>query len=105
SWVATGTEGSVAYDVEGVAEFTISWDNPFVGSNSGDQFVAGPRQNRYVSALISGNGNHSQMRYLIGNQPTPFSVRQILGKASGADLSHGLRQLMPGTMHPPVSLR
>jgi len=98
SGVATGTEGSVTYDIDGVNRFTISWDNPFfnpLGSNSCDDIVEGASRNRYVSFSISGNGNHAQMRFMIGSRPTPYSVRQIIGTDTGTDLTQGLRRLIP----------
>jgi hypothetical protein len=108
SGVLIGTEGSATYNIDGVNSFTISWDNPFSGSNSCDDIVEGASKNRYVSFSISGNGNHAQMRFMIGNRPTPYSVREILGTETGTDLTQGLRRLIPPNQVPPnrvVSLR
>jgi len=98
SGIAVGTEGSVTYNIDGVNRFTISWNNPFFnpfGSNSCDDIVEGATRNRYVSFSISGNGNHAQMRFMIGNRPAPYSVRQIMGTETGSDLTLGLRRLIP----------
>ena len=105
SGALVGTEGNVVYSIDGVSKFTLVFDCPFIGNNSCDDLVEGRSQNRFVSFSISGNGNRAQMRFMIGDRPTPYSVREILGTNAGTDLAPGIRRLMPATLAPPISLR
>lgn len=99
SGVLEGTQGSVTYDIDGVNIFTIIWDVPFIGNNSCDDIEDGVSHNRFVGASIAGNGNHAQMRFMLGSRSIPFSVKEILGTDTGTNLSRGLRQLFPATLH------
>lgn len=76
-----GVEGFVTYDLDDGAgsRFTIHFDNPEVGSNSGDCSVEGAVSNRYFTKAITGSGNHgAHMRYIIGQLNGPFSLRAFL---------------------------
>jgi len=75
----TGTEGDVTFTGGGLT-FIVSWDNPFIGSNSGDATMSGAETNKYQVDHIIGNGNHSQNRYALirtappdGNPAVQFS--------------------------------
>ncbi|MGQ8826222.1 LGFP repeat-containing protein [Bacillus sp. NA_146.1] len=72
SWsVATGTEGSVTYAGDGV-EMTVYWNNPFVGNNSCNISVTGPKSIQYVGTRVCGAGNtNAQMRYELKSIPFP----------------------------------
>ncbi|MFU2017693.1 PASTA domain-containing protein [Peribacillus butanolivorans] len=64
SWsIGTGTEGSITYAGEGI-ELTIYWDNPYVGSNSCNIQLTGPKASKYYTNSECGSGNQAaQMRY------------------------------------------
>lgn len=76
-----GVEGFVTYDIDDGAgsRFTIHFDNPEGGSNSGDCSVEGAVSNRYFTNSIIGSGNHgAHMRYIIGQLKGPFSLKTFL---------------------------
>ena len=62
--IATGTEGSVTYQVDGATTFTVRWDNPFIGSNESDQSLDGSHRNAYRGVSSTGAGDQkAAMRY------------------------------------------
>ena len=62
--IATGTQGSATYEVEPGINFVVSWDNPFVGSNSSDQSLGGPNHGDYRGISTTGSGDQkANMRY------------------------------------------
>jgi len=98
----TGTEGSVTYSVDG-SEFTITWDNPWAGSNSADASVSGPHSRRYHVYVGVGSGNHSRNKYWLYEKPPPFSLREFLPPPP-FDPSRGIRSLAPPNQQP-ISVR
>jgi uncharacterized protein with LGFP repeats len=61
--VATGTEGNATYQGDGF-QFTVSWDNPFVGGNSSAASLSGPNHNAYRAVATTGVGDQqAPMRY------------------------------------------
>jgi hypothetical protein len=103
SGILTGTEGEISFNIDGIDTFTVKWDVPFTGNNSCDDTVEGARRNRYVSFSMAGNGNHAQMRFMIGNRSIPYSITQIL--KGEADLSRGLRQFFKTPLPSTTSVR
>ncbi|MFF5962097.1 hypothetical protein [Streptomyces luteogriseus] len=77
SGLATGTEGSVTYQIEDidgvrVGEMRIHWDNPFVGSNEYDASVtptaeAGGALRGYSVLHIGGDGNDANVTFMLLN--------------------------------------
>ena len=62
--IATGTEGHVVYNVAGLAEFTISWVNPFIGGNESSGTVSGGHLALFRVVTTTGAGNTAaHMRY------------------------------------------
>lgn len=104
SGLFVGTQGRATYIIDGVNRLTVKWDNPFVGNNSSDATVEGVTRNRFVWDSITGNGNHSQARFLVGHRQVPFSVKNIL-QVTGTDLRKGVRQFFPSPLPNPQSLR
>ncbi|MBO8190622.1 hypothetical protein ITI46_02720 [Streptomyces oryzae] len=73
---ATGTEGSVTYqleDVDGVrmGEVSLHWDNPFIGSNSYGESVtpaaADPAGQGFSIVHVGGKGNNSHVTFQLLN--------------------------------------
>jgi len=59
--LATGTQGSVSYALSSGGTVTISWDNPFSGSNSYSiQAPAG-----YQGTYTGGDGNSNQVSFYL----------------------------------------
>jgi hypothetical protein len=104
SGLFVGTQGRATYIIDGVNRLTVKWDNPFAGSNSSDATVEGATRNRFVWDSITGNGNHSQARFLVGHRQVPISVRNIL-QTTGTDLSKGLRQFFRSPLSQNQSVR
>lgn len=62
--IGTGTEGSITYSVDGTAELTISWDNPFIGDNESSASVSGGHLALFRVVTTTGVGNTgAHMRY------------------------------------------
>jgi hypothetical protein len=55
--VGTGCEGRVEYTAAGDVQWTVHWDNPFIGSNSGDTYLGGSQASDYVAEEFNGGGN------------------------------------------------
>jgi hypothetical protein len=69
--IATGTQGSVTYaSDDDKFTFSVSWDNPFLGSNSSGAQVSGPDASRYRVIWFTGSGNtKAEMRYFLFELP------------------------------------
>ena len=91
----TGTEGSVTYaSDDGKFTFTVSWDNPWRGSNSSNASVSGVDCSRYLPFSETGNGNTAaQMLYFLFVHPDSSVKDSLKGKG---DVSKGLRSFQPG---------
>lgn len=62
--IGTGTEGTVSYVVDGLADLSVSWDNPFVGDNEASASVSGGELAPFRVAVTTGVGNtQAHMRY------------------------------------------
>jgi hypothetical protein len=63
--VATGVSGSVTYAVDGIGQFLIGFDNPFIGSNAVN-VNADPAIDNVMQILgEKTDGNHNQARFAI----------------------------------------
>lgn len=87
--IGTGTQGNVTYSGDGLT-LNVSWDNPFIGSNSCDASISGPSSCRYNVIHECGSGNTGAgMKYILteggslkqalGNQNInpPANIRQV----------------------------
>jgi|SRR5215469_8083037 len=69
--LATGVSGSVSYSVEGIGQFLIGFDNPFLGSNAVN-VTADPTVDAVTQILgEKTDGNHNQARFAILQKSTP----------------------------------
>lgn len=99
----TGVEGRVIYTIDDGAgsRFTVHFDNPEIGGNSGDGTVDSVISNRYFTKAIIGTGNNgARMRYILGELNPPFSLKTFLqnAKPSGFDPNSpviSIRRLQP----------
>src|SRR5689334_9085007 len=63
--LATGVNGMVTYDMQGVGEFAIAADNPFIGTNSVNVF-SNAAVDQFVSILgAHSDGNHNHARFAV----------------------------------------
>lgn len=63
--MGTGTKGSVTYKSNGL-EITLSWKNPFVGSNDSAITLAGPNHAAFEGNATPGIGNkQASMNYAL----------------------------------------
>jgi hypothetical protein len=74
SGVATGVEGTVTYTAEGAADFTVHFDNPFLGSNS--QSVSSNTDDVLSILGDISSGNHAHARYSVLDRSSPFPSLQ-----------------------------
>lgn len=71
--VGTGCEGTVTYRTpDGDLEWTIHWDNPFMGSNSADCTPDGSGD-PYQGLAQHGGGNDAQFRFTLTGGPKDSS--------------------------------
>lgn len=82
--VFTGAVGEVKY-AGNKAEFTITFDNPWAGHNSGNIEAAGDHSDAYKVNHVIGNGNVSKNKYDIAAQ----SEHVFSGGLSHAMWTHG----------------
>jgi hypothetical protein len=69
--IATGTEGSVTYTLDGInGEAIFYWDNPFVGKNS----ASGSAPSGYKVDKIGDKGNNTLVFFSIHDANNPVSV-------------------------------
>lgn len=69
--IATGTEGSVTYRLDGISGTSIfNWDNPFVGSNSAN----GSGSSGFKIDTIGNKGNRTLVFFSIHDANNPVSV-------------------------------
>jgi hypothetical protein len=62
--VATGTEGHVVYDVDGLAKLTVYWNNPFFGDNQSSATITGSHLGLVRVDTTTGVGDTAaHMRY------------------------------------------
>ena len=91
SGFATGVEGSCTYRVEGVGDFLVGFDNPFVGSNSVNA-NANPTFNAQIAVLgEKSDGNHNHARFAVVEKTAPIPGGQggfsACSKCSGMHFS------------------
>jgi hypothetical protein len=73
--ILTGTEGSVTFAANELA-LTVSWDNPWAGSNSCDASMSGNDVIRYQLTHTCGSGNtNAHMRYELFEFPAQSEWR------------------------------
>ena len=72
--IATGVEGWVTYAAEGAADFTVHFDNPFLGSNS-QSVQSNTDEQLSILGDISG-GNHAHARFSVIDRSAPFPGAQ-----------------------------
>ena len=72
--VATGVEGGVTYTAEGASDFTVHFDNPFLGSNS--QSVHSNTDDVLSILGDISSGNHAHARYSVLDRSSPFPSLQ-----------------------------
>ena len=104
--VATGVEGRVIYAIDDGAgsRFTVHFDNPEIGSNSGDCSVHGAISNRYFTqAIIGGGNNGARMRYILGGLNPPFSLRTFLENAKPTGFDPNAPVVSIRGLQPPVT--
>jgi hypothetical protein len=73
SGIATGISGSCTYNAEGVGDFLVGFDNPFVGSNAVNA-NASPTVQAQISIIgekSDGNHNHARFSIIENGPPTP----------------------------------
>jgi hypothetical protein len=63
--VATGVEGSVSYVGDGITDLLIGFDNPFIGSNSVNVTLSGPRAADLSLLSLISKGNHARARFTL----------------------------------------
>jgi hypothetical protein len=72
----TGTEGSVTYSTQGpTVYFTLSWNNPWAGSNACNASLDGERTAAFAITHICGSGNDALMKYELRQVRDPRFVR------------------------------
>jgi hypothetical protein len=101
--VATGTEGFVRYQVEGVnGNAQFNWDNPFAGSNSAGG--SGPRG--YAVELVGDKGNRTLVFYSFhdANRPQALcAANWIIGKlGKNAEAKLDALDVGPGFLTTPL---
>lgn len=84
----TGTEGFVTYAVDDDGTtFTVSWSNPFVGTNGSNLTIQGPNAAWYTSShIIPGGNTNVRARYVFGERSlvgTTESDWQTCGECKG----------------------
>jgi hypothetical protein len=102
----TGVEGRVFYTIDdGVgSRLTVHFDNPEVGSNSGDCNVDSVISNRYFTkAIIGGGNNGARMRYILGQLNGPFSLRTFLNNAMPSGFDPNAPIISIRGLQPPVT--
>jgi hypothetical protein len=67
--VGTGVEGVVTYKTPDDAQWTIHFDNPFIGENSSDQQLSGDNVGNYKGNAETGNGNQAHFRFTLEGTP------------------------------------
>jgi hypothetical protein len=75
--IATGISGSVTYNTEGIGNFLIGFDNPFIGSNA-----VNVNADAIVNASISilgekSDGNHNHAKFAIIDRSAPLPGGQL----------------------------
>ncbi len=69
--VATGISGSVTYNTEGIGNFLVGFDNPFIGSNAVNA-SADPAVNAIIEVLgEKSDGNHNHARFAVVDKDSP----------------------------------
>jgi hypothetical protein len=70
--IATGVSGSCTYRAEGVGDFLVGFDNPFIGSNAVNA-NASPEVNAQIGALgEKSDGNHNHARFAVVEKTAPI---------------------------------
>jgi hypothetical protein len=106
SGVLVGVEGRVTYIIDDGrgSRFTIHFDNPELGSNSGDCSVDSPIANTYFTRAIIGHGNNgAQMRYILGHLNGPYSLRVFLSNARPIGFDPSASSTSIRALQPPVT--
>lgn len=102
----TGVEGRVVYAIDDGAgsRLTVHFDNPELGSNSGDCNVDSVISNRYFTKAIIGTGNTgARMRYILGELNPPFSLKTFLQNAKPDGFDPNAPVISIRGLRPPVT--
>jgi Repeat of unknown function (DUF346) len=83
--IGTGTEGTITYGADGLT-LVISWDNPFVGSNSCNAVISGPNASRFKIIHQCGSGNvGAGMKYELFERADRIFSQQWAGPRTSID--------------------
>src|SRR5260370_6830777 len=102
----TGVEGRVIYTIDDGAgsRFTVHFDNPELGSNSGDCNVDSVISHTYFTKAIIGTGNTgARMRYILGGLNPPFSLKAFLQNAKPDGFNPNAPVISIRGLQPPVT--